>query len=434
MNYDVYFIGICGVSMSALAILSKKSGKVVGGSDINRNVSLLQKEDIDVDFEPNFDSIKNSKLIVVSSAISDSDEQVVYARSIKKKILTRGEFLGRLARGYKNIIAVAGAHGKTTTTGLVYSIFKSAGKNPTVHIGGILRDTKTNYVFGGDEFFITEACEYKNNFLNLAPTLSVVLNVESEHLDFFKNFENVEKAFKTFVSNSKFAITCDGFGDFKKHFSYQNFSDGELCCEFDVFEDSNFYGHIKTHLHGRHNAENILYALEVGRFFNLDKEKILEGVSNFQGIERRQEEYHFKRGKIIYDYAHHPTEILKSITDLRERFDGKIIVLFQPHTYSRTKNFLADFVSVLKKADEVVIFKTYSARESFDEHGDAKRIYEELKDVLKASYSEDYHILEKFDVKEHEVLLVLGAGDFYDKTIDFVRQNDKKIQKNDKKS
>lgn len=414
-----YFLGIGGVSMSALALLLKHNGNEVAGYDAVKSeiTHKLEQQGINVNYIDDFSQMQGSDVVVVSSAISQEDKGVLYAKSLGLQLISRGELLGRISRKYENVIAVSGAHGKTTTTALIAKIFKTAKLNPTVHIGGILAEEKSNLVVGDKHFFITEACEYKDNFLYLNPTFGVVLNVEAEHLDYFKTFENVKKSFRQFISQSQNYIAPYEFSGKRSLFSFENYSEDIKGMQFDCFKNGEKYLTIKSNLHGKHNLQNILTAVEVSDFYGVDKQYIQQGLANFKGVQRRFEKYEFTNGStLIFDYAHHPTEIKKVVTTVRNICKGKLVVVFQPHTYSRTKAFFSDFVECLKFADKAIIFKTYSARELFDMEGDAFRLYEVLKGEMSCQYSEDYHLLNAMnDLEKDDVVLVLGAGDFYDK-------------------
>lgn len=414
-----YFLGIGGVSMSSLALLLKHNGNEVAGYDAVKSeiTHKLEQQGINVKYIDDFSQMQGSDVVVVSSAISQEDKGVLYAKGLGLQLISRGELLGRISREYENVIAVSGAHGKTTTTALIAKIFKTARLNPTVHIGGILAEEKSNLVLGDKKFFITEACEYKDNFLYLNPTFGVVLNVEAEHLDYFKTFENVKKSFRQFISQSQNYIAPYEFSGKRSLFSFANYSEGIKGMQFDCFKNGKKYLTIKSNLHGKHNLQNILTAIEVADFFGVDKQYIQQALAEFKGVQRRFEKHEFTNGSmLIFDYAHHPTEIKKVVSTVRNICKGKLIVVFQPHTYSRTKAFFSDFIECLNFADEAVIFKTYSAREQFDAEGDAYRLYEVLKEKIPCQYSEDYHLLNSIgNLGKEDVVLVLGAGDFYDK-------------------
>lgn len=406
--------------MSALAWLIKMQGYEVSGYDAVKSeiTNRLASEDIRVDFQANFKALKDVDIVVISSAIPEDNEQVTYAKSLNKEILTRGQLLGQVASEYQNVIAVSGAHGKTTTTALIASIFMQAGKKPTVHIGGLLCENNSNLVIGEKGVFITEACEYKDNFLQLYATFGIVLNVEAEHLDYFKTFEGVKCSFRRFLSQCDNFIAPTEFGGKSLKFVCENAVEDENGLTLNVKKGGEFFGSVFCPVHGEHNIQNILTSIETADFFGIEKDDIVKGLANYRGVKRRFEKHKFpNNAKLIFDYAHHPTEIEKSIKTVKNFCKGRLIVLFQPHTYSRTKLLFSDFIRVLSGVDKVIVFMTYSARETYDELGDAKTLYYVLREKVDCEYSEDFDLLSslKHSLRPQDILLVLGAGDFYDR-------------------
>lgn len=407
-------LGIGGISMSSLAIFAKQEGMDVSGSDETESVAtnILEKNGINIDFYPNFQKISQSDEVVFSSAIKEDNPQFQFAKRCGKRLLTRGEFLGQIAQKYEKVIAVAGSHGKTTTTAMIYQILKVSGKNPTLHLGGYKIDDGKNFVIGDREFFITEACEYCDNFLNLNPYISVVTNVEKEHMDYFKTFENQLKSFEKFKSQSRHVV--DGVDDFKAK-NLKHDKDGNLIFSLYKGEDKIMRLHLK--ICEEVNAINCIYAYRVAKKLGLSDCQIKLGLETFEGVKTR-----FERVKsscfehVILDYAHHPTEIKKAIKTAKKVFKNKrLITIFQPHTYSRTKHLLREFLNVFKGQELPIFFKTYSARERPDEGVSAKEFVELLKKYNKnAIFFENFADLSDFfkNFKNDEVvLLFLGAGD-----------------------
>ncbi len=416
--------------MSALCELLYRKGLKVGGSDCKKSgqTKYLASLGIDIFYKPNLKAIERAEVIVVSSAISQEDQQLLYAQKLGKKILSRGQLLGQVSQEYKNVIAVSGAHGKTTTTALIAHIFISAGLNPTVHIGGVIQGQKSSLINGVNDYFITEACEYKDNFLSLNPSFAVILNIEPEHLDYFKTFENVKKSFIKFSEQSEHFIAQNALFEQKlfhkegqrlgKDWSYKNYQENSGGLSFECLHNGQLYMKVKCPLHGEHNAGNILSAISAATYYGIDKKKIAAALSTFKGVGRRFEKHKFYNGSsLIFDYAHHPTEIKCSIASVKKFCKGKLIVIFQPHTYSRTVKFFDDFLSCFKGADELIIFKTYPAREKYVKAGSGKTLYKALSQKQVCSYSADYNLLSKLEDKvgESDCVLVIGAGDFYDK-------------------
>ena len=410
-----YFLGIGGVSMSALAIFLKQKGFVVRGSDISRGVGtqILSDNDITVDFDINEDAIKNSDVVCVSSAIKKDDKRLKIAKSQKKKIITRGELLGEISKEYDKVIAIAGSHGKTTTTALIFHILKIANKNPTLHLGGYKIDDNKNFCIGGKEYFVTEACEYCDNFLHLRPYLSVITNIEPEHLDFFKSFNNQLLSFEKFKCQSENVI------EENKDFEEKNISyDESGFLSFDLFKSEKFVLHFDTKLLEEVNTKNIIFSYRACKFLNLSDEQIKNGVESFLGVKCRFEKVCCKRFKnVIFDYAHHPTEIKNSIESAKKIFgDKKLFVIFQPHTYSRTKFLFNEFFEVFKNVENPIFYKTYSAREKECDGMSAREFAKVLKKSNKhALYFDGFSSLNDFlqQIKDKKncVLLFVGAGD-----------------------
>ena len=412
-----HFIGIGGISMSALAIELKKEGNFVSGSDLKLSLitKKLESEGIDVYYGHKHSNLRSADFVIVSGAINEDNPEIKEAVLRGVKIKTRAELLGEIAKTYKNVIAISGAHGKTSTTEMIAEIFIQANKNPTVHIGGISNYFNSNLLRGNKKYFITEACEYKNSFLNLYPTTSIILNIEPEHLDFFKSFSNVKKSFKKFEEQSKLCIKVDK----KRYLAYtskffvqaKNISHlGNGKYGYDLFSNEKYLGKIYLNAIGKHNVLNSLSAICVALLYKIPFSKIYQALLTYKGVKRRYEIIREYPSLIVCDYAHHPTEIKKIIQSTKKFTKNKIIVAFQPHTYSRTKTLLHEFLSALRLADEVHIIKTYSARESFDFEGSAKHLSELLKNSYYHSSMNSAYKKIKERLTGKETLLILGAG------------------------
>ena len=401
--------------MSALAIFLKQKGLFVSGSDISHGVAteMLEQNGIKVDFDINEEAIKSADVICVSSAIKQEDKRLKIAKEQKKKIITRGELLGEISKDYEKVIAIAGSHGKTTTTALIFHILKTANKNPTLHLGGYKIDDNKNYFVGGKELFVTEACEYCDNFLYLNPYLSIITNIEPEHLDYFKNFENQKKSFKKFERQSESLI--------KENLSFHAedvFHDKNGFLSFDLFKDENLILHFDTKLLEEINTKNIICAYRACKFLGASDRQIKKGVESFLGVKCRFEKMKSERfGNVICDYAHHPTEIKNSIESAKKIFlNKKLFVIFQPHTFSRTTLLFDEFFDVFKDVENPIFFKTYSAREKETDGMSAREFAEILRKTNKNTcYFEDFsslnNFLQQIRDKQDCVLLFVGAGD-----------------------
>lgn len=392
-THFIHFIGIGGVSMSALAKLAHNKGFVVSGSDLcsNNITKQLKALNIKVYKGHKISNIKHPDLVVYTAAVGQDNCELVYAKSLNIKCIDRATFLAQISNMYDNVIAVAGMHGKTTTTAMLSKVFICCNKNPTVHIGGEWQDIGGNVLIGGSEYFITEACEYKDSFLKLTPSVSIVTNIEREHLDYFKNIGNIKKSFNRFCQSTqnqvflshkyKANVICSNLttfgvdGDIKavniKH------KGGKYSC--DCYINNSFYGKIILNIYGQHNLLNALAVVGVANYYNLPKDKVLQALSDFNNVGRRFEQVStINSAPVIIDYAHHPTEIKCAIKTCKEVFKKPIVVVFQPHTYSRTKTLIKSFSKCFNGVDSLILVNTYSARESYDKFGDCNALKEHI--------------------------------------------------------
>lgn len=397
-----FFLGICGISMRSLAVMLRLRGDEVSGCDAEpSDLDFFKTYGVEVLGSRVKEEIKKSDIIVFSSAIKENDENYLYAKKLGKKLMSRGELLGVIASDYDIVIAVAGAHGKTTTTALIYNILKK--RNPTLHLGGILKEEDTCFVYGEKRYFITEACEYHDNFLYLKPCIGVITNIEKEHLDYFKTFENELSSFNKFRKNCKFVIEGNGGFEIKKiHHRNQ-----KLC--FDIFKGKEKIMSLKMNICEEVNVNNALLAYRVCKMLGVDDGEIKMGLESFLGVKRRFEKVESSYFKdVIVDYAHHPTEIKGTILTAKNLFK-KVVFVFQPHTYSRTKELFDEFVDVFKKEKNLVIFKTFPARET-EKDGISGKV---LAEKLGCLYFEDVFSL-ICCLKENYpnfAVIFIGAGD-----------------------
>ena len=388
MPKKIYFIGIGGISMSSLAVFFAIKGNLVQGSDqhYNENLKTLEQFGIKYNIGHNQKNIKefNPNVVVYNCAIKENNEELAWAIKKNKKIITRAEALGMISKNFKNVVAISGTHGKTTTTALITEIMREANLKPTVHIGGILKSSLSNFLVGEKKFFITEACEYKNSFLSLKPSLGIVLNIEPDHLDFFKNMAQIKQSFSNFLDNSKnklFKINefeyCLKTAKNVKIFSAKNVNKNDFGYFFDFYEDQNFIARIQTNFQGEHNAKNALVACIVGHFYKIKISVIKRALKNFKGVKRRFEKVAKISGcVVIHDYAHHPTEIEKVIYQAKRY--GKILTVFQPHTFSRTKKLFKEFLTCFNQSNGLYLLKTYSARETEIKGASAQDLFKRI--------------------------------------------------------
>ena len=419
-----YFIGIGGVSMSGLAKYLISLGKNVGGSDVAENeyTSELRNLGAKISFGSDAEDIEDYEIIIYTDAIKENDARLGLAKKLSKIVIPRGQFLYEVSCEFRKVIAVAGCHGKTTCTSMLAHIFSAAGKKFTAHIGG--KDaTFSNFYSSGSDFFITEVCEYKRNFLLLKPDIAVILNSDADHLECYGSEEELQEAYIHFADSAKSAVSlyCDlpisyglSFG-FDKSADYyaKNIRSSEGVYSFTVYEGASELGVLCLSVYGKHNVLNALAATAAARNAGISFEFIREGLSAFSGVERRFEHI----GKIngadcIADYAHHPAELRAVIRTAKKLTSGKLFVVFQPHTYSRTKNLFKQFVKVLSPLSNLLVYKTFAAREYFDDAGSALTLSQNLK---KSRYGDDAEDIYEFisNACAGDVVLFLGAGDIY---------------------
>lgn len=415
----IYFIGIGGISMSGLAKMLNSNGKKVLGSDFkaNKETKKLQELGIKVFIGHNEKHItKDIDLVVYSGAIPKQNVEILKAKKLGIKTIERGKLLGLVASDFENVIAISGSHGKTTITAMIGHMFSSANLNPTIHLGGNSLNFNDNTIVGGNKYFIVEACEYRNSFKYLKPDIAIISNIEKEHLDFYKSFRRIKKAFKNFAKRSKVSV-CGQDVEIKKSlklgvdWSAENIKTVEDGYTFDIYKCGDKYISIKLNLMGKYNIYNCLFAVIVADKYNIPKEIISHSFSTFKGVERRNEKIaKVDNCDIIIDYAHHPTEVKNSIEAFKERYE-KILFVFQPHTFTRTLTLFDEFISVLKDVESLILYKTYPAREKEIMGGRSIDIHNNL---INSKYFDDLDIIQKYledNLYNYHAVVILGAGD-----------------------
>ena len=429
-NKRVHFIGVGGVSMSALALYVIKAGYTVSGSDISANDFTLSLENLGakIYYGHLAENVENADVIVYSSAIDKANPELLRAKELGVKIYERSAFLSLLLKRYDNVIGISGCHGKTTVTAMLTHIFVTAKKQVTSFIGG--QDAVYGNFLHGDsnEFCICEACEFKKNFLRLNPTLAVVTNVDSDHLDTYPSLEEIKKAYQEFATGKVTLYNADDVNS-RYLFSGACFTFGiqenaqirgvNLKCDAGYYSFSvSEYGvkrvRIRLKIQGLHNVYNSLTAIAVARYYGVNYRYIKKALENFTGVKRRGETLAVINGvKYVADYAHHPSEIMATLKGVDK---NETAIVFQPHTFSRTKALKKEFVNALKEFD-VAIYKTFPARENFDAEGSAYSLYGELKkENFSTEYLPDERTLTVYlngKSKTKKQILFLGAGDLY---------------------
>lgn len=394
---SVLFLGVGGISMHQLAIAFKKMGVKVYGYDAHNSkyIELCKQNGIETTnkFKQEFCSVD---LCVKTPAIKNDNKYIKVMHSLNTQIVDRAEVLGWLCSKFKKVIAVAGTHGKSTTASLIYEILRVAGKKVSCHIGAEVFAPRFNL---GDDYLVVEACEYNKSFLKLFPHVSVVTNIEAEHMDSYGSLFNLRSAFLTFLKRAENRYIFDSTStSYLKRYKNMNFVDS---CSL------KFNPKIK----GEYNFKNIYLASRVCADLGITNSTITKAINGFGGIPRRYEHIgNVSNTKIYIDYAHHPSEIKEFVKTFSDEFKNCLIV-FQPHTYSRTKNFFNDFVNVLSSIANLVIFKEYPARENPAQGLSAKDLYLKIKETnLNVEYCSSVKKL-KNHINDFDAIAFVGAGD-----------------------
>ncbi len=448
----VHFIGIGGISMSGLAeiLLSRKFP--VSGSDSHESAltDQLAAQGAVVHYPQMAENITDDiDVVVYTAAIHPDNPEFRAAQEKNLPMLTRAQLLGEIMRNYKEAINVSGTHGKTTTTSMITEILLEAHKDPTVSVGGMLKDIGGNIRVGGQETFVVEACEYTNSFLSFFPTIEVILNVEADHLDFFKDIDDIRHSFKLFAEK----LPEDGLLVINKDIKHSEYFTQALKCrvvtfghEKDADYTANFISYdkfahpsytlfykgeelarVELGVTGEHNIYNSLAAVAVARSLDIPMEVILRGLKRFTGTDRRFQKKGSVNGfTIIDDYAHHPQEIAATIEAAKKYPHRKLWIVFQPHTYSRTAALLDDFAGALSQADEIVLADIYAAREKntigISSDDLRKHMLEQNTNVYYIPKFEDIEDFLLQHVEEGDVLITMGAGDIYKVGDDLLKQ------------
>lgn len=437
----VHFMGIGGISMSGLAEILLNAGFTVSGSDAKKSplTEHLEKLGATVFYgQCKENIIPGIDLVVYTAAISKDNPEYLEAQAKGIPMMPRADLLGQIMKNYKMPIAISGTHGKTTTTSMISEILLAADTNPTLSIGGILKSIGGNIRVGGPEYFVTEACEYTNSFLSFFPKISIILNVEEDHLDFFKDINDIRHSFHTFgkllpedgyliingdidqVSELTNNLTCKviTFGKSASYdYSYTDLSFDEFGRgTYTLLKKGTPCGRISLGVVGEHNVLNSLSVLALMDILGIDNNIVLKSLADFHGTDRRFEYKGCVDGvTILDDYAHHPTEIAATLTAAANYPHNHIWCVFQPHTYSRTKAFLKDFAVALSKADKIVLADIYAAREKNTIGISSKDLLAELQKLGKECYYfPTFDEIEKFLLKNcinGDLLITMGAGD-----------------------
>ncbi|QEK11072.1 UDP-N-acetylmuramate--L-alanine ligase [Crassaminicella thermophila] len=438
----IHFIGIGGISMSAIAEVLLTFGYNVSGSDMKSSkiTEKLLKKGAKIFIGHHEDNLHSCDLVVYTAAVKEDNPELQKANKLNIPVISRAEMLGLLMKKFKSSIAVSGTHGKTTTTSMISLILEYSDFNPTILVGGELDQIGGNVKVGSRDYFVTEACEYVGSFLKFFPHIGIILNIDADHLDYFKDLDHIIDTFTKFASlipKNGFLIACKDDKNVQKILPKLNchiltYGLNNSCNywadniqfndrghpNFNVFFNNKFLGKFELSIPGKHNIYNALASIACCHNLNVPVEKIIKNLKAFKGTHRRFDVL----GKIdditiIDDYAHHPTEIKATLDAASKLPHNRLWCIFQPHTYTRTKALLNDFASSFDLADKIIITDIYAAREK-----DTGQIHS--KDLVKAiqAYHKDVSYMDTFEkitayirkyAQPNDLVLTMGAGDIY---------------------
>ncbi len=425
----VHLVGIGGVSMRPLGLVLKGMGMEVTGSDMSASVSTeeLENHGIPVAIGHHAENIEGAECIIRTAAAHNDNPEIAAARAAGIPVFERAQAWGEIMKSYKNAICISGTHGKTTATSMMTHILMEANLDPTVMIGGYLPLLHAGHRVGKGDTILLESCEYCDSFLNFFPTLAVVLNVEADHLDYFKDLADVQKSFHKFASLATFGVIANGDDahtiQAMEGIDYVSFGLGEnnrihtanMCPDwrhFDVICDGEFYCHLDMGVFGRHNVLNALAAAAAAWMMGIPGEAVSHGLESFHGAGRRMEfKGNFHGAEVYDDYAHHPDELCATLDAIRSQGERRIVLAFQPHTYSRTSALFDDFVRELKKADVLVLAEIYAARESNTTGISSADLAAQIPGAIFCETLPEVTARLREIVREGDMVVTMGAGD-----------------------
>ena len=432
----VHLVGIGGVSMCPLAEVLRGKGLEVQGSDMAESdtVRHLRELGVHVAIGHNAENLGDCDLVIRTAAVHDSNPEIAGAVARGIPVYERAQAWGAIMRHYPNALCVAGTHGKTTTTSMCTHIFMAAEADPTVMIGGTLPLLHSGYRVGSGDTIILESCEYCNSFLSFYPTVAVILNVEADHLDFFKDLSDIQHSFHRFAAlvpeSGHVIVNADNqsamdsvagldrkvftFGlDHEADCTAKNICENGAPC-FDVYVRGAFYAHVELQVYGRHNILNALAAAASAYVLGIDRKAVEAGLNAFTGAGRRFEyKGEFNGAKVYDDYAHHPDELHALLSTAKTLGYQRVIVAFQPHTYSRTASFFNAFVEELKLADVAVVAEIYAAREQNTLGISSADLCRNIPDSVYCSTLDKVTANLRELAQPGDLILTVGAGDIY---------------------
>ena len=440
----IHCIGIGGIGLSGIAEILLSRGYEVSGSDM-RESDITEKligDGANIYLGHRGKNVEGADLVIYTVAVGDDNPELVRAAELGIPAVTRAQALGALMAEYENSIAISGTHGKTTTTAMISLILKGAGKEPTISVGGNLDEIGGNFYVGDKDYFVTEACEYRDSFLQLRPTIEIILNIDSDHLDYFKDVDHIARSFERFarqVPENGTVIAYDanpfvqsvieglpnvvtfGFSSRSDFYATNIVFDSEGMPSFDVHHGGKTLCRIELSVPGEHNILNALAAFACCHLLGIENEAIVDTLREYKGIHRRFDVLGRTSDnvKIIDDYAHHPTEIKATLSAVRNMKHNHLWCLFQPHTYTRTLALLEEFSQAFTEADKVVLAEIYAAREKNIYKISSKTLMNKIREYdpeADVFYFKGFEDIAKFvydNAEEGDLILTMGAGDIY---------------------
>ena len=440
---NIHFIGIGGIGMSGIAELLHCQGFMISGSDLfqSERTDYLNKIGIKIIIEHNKKNIINPDLVVYSSAVNLDNIEIIEAKEKGIPVIRRAEMLGELLKLKKISIAISGTHGKTTTCSMLSSILIEADLNPTLVIGGIGNNFGSNAILGQGDIIVVEADEFDRSFLSLKPTMGVINNLDLDHIDCYKNINEVKDAFISFVNSFPFygmasiCIDDQNVIDIQNKIKrpYKTFGLNKNAqiradkiqylgfkSKFSLYVENSFQDEIILSVPGKHNVQNSLAAISIALDLNISINFIKQGLKKYSGVKRRLEiKNSFDNGTILIDdYAHHPSEVKASLLAIKEAYNNRIITVFQPHLFSRTLNFYEDFSDALSLSDVLILLDIYPSREKPIDNVSSSLIYDNMikkghKNIfLNSDISTIPNLVNKI-YNKGDIIITMGAGDIY---------------------
>ncbi len=427
----IHLVGIGGVSMRPLGLVLQGMGMLVTGSDMNSSVSTdeLIANGIHVAIGHREENVLGADCIIRTAAAHNDNPEIAAARTFGIPVFERAQAWGVIMQAYQNAVCISGTHGKTTTTSMVTHILMQTDMDPTVMIGGYLPLLRAGHRVGKGNTIVLESCEYCDSFLNFFPTLAVVLNVEADHLDYFKDLADVQKSFRKFAQLSTGGVLSNGDDPHTvqamegvDHITFglkeSNTVHAENICpdwrHLDVVCDGAFYCHLDLKVLGRHNALNALAAAGTAWMLGIPGEAAALGLATFSGAERRmQHKGKYHDADVYDDYAHHPDELAATIEAVRSMEPSRLIIAFQPHTYTRTKALFDDFIRELKKADVTVVAEIYAARERNTSGISSRDLVDRIPGAIYCKTLQEVTAHLQTIAQPGDVILTVGAGDIF---------------------